>query len=329
MMPSIQTLACRLIKSEPTLEIQLLETGLIAVAFGFIFPFATRACTEYCRTRPWYDFVSNLHREGMERNWGFSPQQSVVDKLICSQPIIYAQHFFVGMLCLPALLGLGVPREVSLCLVRHGALCELGWEIADTCERLVERFFTASGMHTQPSIILKIFLTHHVLQFCFAIPMNLHYSHLPAYHEIMFLLEAAAAFAGVIGFYGYTLDTSKRPELRQMILCNVLNLVIMVYTRWGHYWWSLYKCLTFFYTEGALICFVFGIICGGFFMPGFALLFIPEQISKVWKFMKLYLASSGSNDINKKVADMFPSLLQSGSKADPCSKSFGNKNHDD
>jgi len=230
----------------------------------------------------------------------------VFDKVMGSIIPILSQHFLGGMLCLPAIFGLGVPREAAVALVRHGALVELGWEIQDSTERLYERFFTADGRRTQPNGLLFSLFTHHAMQWALVIPMNLYYSELSGYHELVFMLEGASSIAALVGIYGYTLDTSDRSQLQQMVVMNAFNLAIMVYTRFVHYWWSVFKCLSYFYAEGSYGVLAAGLVCGCFLMPSFAMSFIPQQWAKLVKFTQMYM-ENGSNEV---VGTSLPALLR-------------------
>merc|ERR1711879_172845 len=140
------------------------------------------------------------------------------------------------------------------------------------------------------------------------IPMNLYYSELSGYHELVFMLEGAAGFAGAAGIYGYTLDTANRAELRQMILLCSFNLVIMVYTRFFHYWWSLFKVLAHFYTEGSYALLVVGLVCGAVMMPYIGASFIPEGYKKLRKFIQIYVSDAGNM---KDKATQLQNLLES------------------
>lgn len=138
--------------------------------------------------------------------------------------------------------------------------------------------------------------------------MNLYYSELSGYHELIFMLEGAAGFAGAAGIYGYTLDTANRSELRQMIFLCSVNLAIMVYTRFMHYWWSLFKVLAHFYTEGSYALLLFGLICGAFMMPYIGASFIPESYKKLRKFIDMYFSVAESAEGK---ATQLPTLLES------------------
>jgi len=278
----------RLLVCETSLEIQVLETFLIALLLKVAFPFLERASLRHFQSRPWYDFTSSLMKDMMQKMLGITMDDTLLSKMMGQMLTISGQHFLGGMLCVPAIFGCGFSRETALLLARHGALIELGWEIQDTIERLWDRYTTPDGIKRNPWAMLKLMLIHHGMQWALVIPMNLHYSHLSGYHELVFMLEGAAGFAGVAGFYGYTCDTSRRCELRTLILCNACNFVVMVYTRFIHYWWSVFKCLHHFWQVGAYPELAAGIVCGLGLMPYIGATFIPEQWRKLRKFIALY-----------------------------------------
>merc|ERR1712151_1045942 len=128
------------------------------------------------------------------------------------------------------------------------------------------------------------------------------------------MLEGAAGFATLAGFYGYCCDTSRRHELRRLLIANALNKAIMLYTRFMHYWWSVFKVLSYFYASAAYLELAAGIVAGLGPMPMVAMAFIPEQWSKLLKFWRQYkeeggelaLQSAKANDS----ASHRPTLLQ-------------------
>jgi hypothetical protein len=314
-------LAIRLARSEPVLHIQVLEAFLIAVLFGAIFPFTSRATSRFFKTRPWYSFTKSIFRDMFAKMIGNDVTDALLDKEMGNTFNVLGQHFAGGMLCAPAIFGMGVSREVALAMVRHGALIELGWEVQDTIQRLYERFCIENGSKIQPNGTFFMLFMHHAMQWAFVIPMNLYYSHLSGYHELIFMLEGAAAAAGAIGFYGYTLDTTRPNELLQMIVLNALNLVVMVYTRFIHYWWSLFKCLRTFYEDGAYGYLLAGCVCGIFLMPYIAGIFIPEMCNKIHKFTRLYVDAPAAPNCEK-----LPTLLQN---TNDCQEASINKVHGD
>jgi len=311
-----------LLMCQPTLSVQLLETLLLAMAFGVILPASTRFFSKVFRTRPWYDHTAGIFREMMEKGMGIEMTDEMIEKAMGQNIPIMSQHLLGGILCLPAIFGLGVPRAAALALARHGALVELGWELQDTAERLYERCCTPNGHVTQPNGLFFFLMMHHAMQWALVIPMNLYYSELSGYHELIFLLEGASGSAALIGFYGFTLDISKKKELLQMIVLNAMGFVIMVYSRFVHYWWSLFKCLSHFYAEGAMVVLAVGFVCGVVLMPFVAFSFIPQQWKKLVKFIQMYR----ERDDGRCDSDEFPRLLAS-EKPDVASRKSAGKAH--
>lgn len=308
----------RLLYSEPSLKVQLVEVLLIAAAFEVILPASGRYLAQRFKRRAWYDQAASLMRDSTKKVLLLDEvSDEMLDKSMGDMIPIMAQHFFGGMLCVPAIFGLGVPRAVAMAMARHGALVELGWELQDTAERLHERFSTPQGAKLQPNGMFFFLAMHHAMQWALVIPMNLYYSEMSGYHELVLMLQAAGGFAIGAMFYSYTLDVTKRSELRQMIVLNALGLVVMVYTRLVHYWWSVFKCLQHFFLEGSYGVLIVGVICGVFLMPYVACMFVPEQWSKLKKFTRLYLAQgastmgSASIESSKPSAAELPALIKS------------------
>jgi len=299
----------RLFWCEATLQIQVLETLLIAACFAVSLPPAGRFCSRLFKSRPWYGRCFELMKDISENILGITASDQMVEKGMGQMIPILCQHFIGGFLCAPAVFGLGVSRDVAYALARHGALCELGWEIQDTVERLWERHTHPEGRQLQPNAMLQFLFYHHAMQWTLIIPMNLYYSQLSGYHELIFMLEGAAGLAGTAMFYGYTCDTSKRSELRQLVILNAFNFIVMVYTRFIHYWWSVYKCLSFFYANAAVVELALGSITGLFLMPFVAISVIPDQWRKLCKFTTLYL------EPQKTVPEPLPVLLSASSVA--------------
>lgn len=294
-MDSLLAWSARLLYSEPTLRTQLLETLLLAAAFGIIMPAATRYFSRSFKSRPWYDRVAALLRDQGEKMLKIKITQPMVDKGMGQYVPMLSQHFVGGFLCMPAVFGLGVPRAVALAMARHGALVELGWELQDTAERLYERFFAEDGEALQPNGLFFFLMMHHGMQWALVIPMNLYYSELSGYHELIFMLEGAAGFALLVQFYSYTLDMTKRSELRWMIILNAFNFTVMLYSRLIHYWWSVYKCLRHFYLEESYAVLAIGVICSCLLMPYIAINLLPALWQKLCKFVQEYMAQ-GAQD---------------------------------
>merc|ERR1712117_995189 len=141
------------------------------------------------------------------------------------------------------------------------------------------------------------------------------YSEVSGYHELIFLLEGPAGFAGGAVCYSYTLDVSKRSDLRQMVVLSAFGLVVMVYTRFVHYWWSVFKCLRHFFLEGSYVVLAVGVACGVFMMPYVACMFVPDQWNKLKKFTELYRTHREPAEGGLLADGPLPALLKSPANA--------------
>ena len=143
---------------------------------------------------------------------------------------ILIQHGVGGAMCVPSITG-WLPASVAAPLARHGAMCELGWEVQDTLIRMGQIFFGGeAGRKMNPTPLLVIFFIHHCTAMGMVIPMNLcvppalslslslsllhperpllgrFYGDSVLYHEMVFLLEGAAFVAMGMQNFGCTSD---------------------------------------------------------------------------------------------------------------------------
>jgi hypothetical protein len=203
--------------------------------------------------------------------------------------IALSHHLFCCTLCAPAALGLDLPPAIALALLRHGALCELAWELADFGHLVAERIVSSgTGIRVQPRGTLRFLLAHHALQWAFVIPMNVHFSNFSGYHELLFLLQVAATMAAMASFCGQAFDASMRRDLGWLSVLNGVTFVVMVYARWVHYWYSFSKCLERFYEDESYALLLIGSLCGGLLMPYIGASFIRAQFRKWWRFVDQY-----------------------------------------
>merc|ERR1719277_2748047 len=106
-MDTTYAVAARVVYSEPTLRIQLLETLLIAVVFGFVMPPAARRCSHVFKSRPWYGRTFAICKDVLEKMMPIEVPDRMVDEMIGKLVPVFTQHFVGGFLCAPAILGLG------------------------------------------------------------------------------------------------------------------------------------------------------------------------------------------------------------------------------
>merc|ERR1712151_1053021 len=126
-----------------------------------------------------------------------------------------------------------------------GALCEVGWEISDSLQRLHQ--ITCGGEEGKaknPASLLVLFAMHHSCAQCLVMPMNIFYPDNAYYHEGIFLLQGAAAAAGLLQQYGYTVDITTQKGLTQMRIQTSIVLGTMIWgrvLRYGYLWWKLFS----------------------------------------------------------------------------------------
>jgi hypothetical protein len=173
--------------------------------------------------------------------------------------MMLCQQLLGCALSVPAALGLGLPPAIAATLLRHGALCQLAWELAGLA--------SSAGTRTQPRGTFGFLRTHFSLQWALVIPMNIYYSDFTGYHEMLLLLQIAATVGALAHFFGQTFDSSKRIDVAWLFEFHGLCLAVIVYTRWVHYWWSLSKCLMHFYEDEAYCFLLSGLVCGGLLIP--------------------------------------------------------------
>merc|ERR1712117_146514 len=125
----------------------------------------------------------------------------------------------------------------------HGGLCEVGWEISDTFQRIYQIFCGGTeGRAKNPLSLLVMFLMHHSCAQAMVLPLNMYYPDNVYYHEGVFLLQFAAVAAFAIQQYGYTLDVTTPNGLKQMKIATGTCLGVMTWARvvrYGYVWWKL------------------------------------------------------------------------------------------
>jgi len=159
--------------------------------------------------------------------------------------VVFLQHGVGGGLCLPSVLGLTswLPLGLAGALARHGALCEVGFEISDVGQRIFQCACGGEeGRAKSPMSLMLMLLMHHSAAQMMVLPLNLYYPENVYYHEGVFLLQFAAIVAFSIQQYGWTLDITTPTGLRRMKISTGACLGIMTWgrvLRYGYVWWKL------------------------------------------------------------------------------------------
>lgn len=165
----------------------------------------------------------------------------------CRGMACIAQHLCGGLLCLPAVCpALGLPPRLAARLACHGAASEAGWELQDLLTRAREWRAHPRGAQLTPPLLMAICVTHHALGLLMVLPMNVRHAESGAYHELVFLLQAASAAALGINYYVLSLDLARRRQRLQMQLLATLAMLMFVHarcTRFGALAWRLLAML--------------------------------------------------------------------------------------
>jgi hypothetical protein len=192
----------------------------------------------------------------------------------------------------------GFSGPVACALVRHGALCEAGWEFQDILQRAWQvKFSGEDGKAKNPPSLLAAVILHHTLGLCMVIPMNLAYGCHPCYHEIVFLLQGAAFFAMLMQNYGFTLDVRTSAGLRQMRLCANSVFLVLCWSRLYRYWAIGYQMMCTFYADGNTV--IFSMAGPGLVLMGiFNAVIVGDAFGKCLKgFMRMRLPLQGTKAV--------------------------------
>jgi hypothetical protein len=208
----------QLLAAAPTLPAQLALAALNSLIWYSAIALLTPLLKREFRDKPWQQQWVRMHKTTAERSFCITlGSDETYYHLACSMLGVAAQHLVGGALCF--LSAYGPPSELAFSLARHGALCEMGWELQDLLVRGWQcAFGGAEGRARNPAGLLLILGLHHCMGCSLVLPMNLYYPRNSYVHEAICLLQGAAAVALLMQNYGYTLDTSTRAGLFRMKL---------------------------------------------------------------------------------------------------------------
>lgn len=276
-----------LISCAPTLGTQLTLMLVQAILWALAIPVIAKLFAVWVKKQPWCEQWTQLNKATFKKAFfvDFKTMSEAFD-FACLFIGIITQHALGGALCCASVFGLG-SASLATTLAAHGALCEVGWEFQDVIVRAYQVIFGgAAGKAMNPTPLLVIMGIHHSMGLGMAIPMNLSFGAEPFYHEMVFLLQFAAAFALITQNYGYTLDTKTASGLLRMKVAVTLTLAVLVYSRVLRFAYCGYKLLSIAHASGST-----GMLVGGsLVMAAMSLLnvlFVTDATGKFLKFMKL------------------------------------------
>lgn len=234
--------------AEPRLEVQVALAGIHAAAWfvvtQYVVPPIAKKIISKLENK---DRFLQLNRESIKNvlQWDIGDDPDKLLREISTLEGILVQHGVGGVLCLPSVLGFAsrLPPGVASAMARQGGLCEVGWEISDTLQRIYQRTCGGEeGRAKNPAALLAMFFMHHSCAQSMVLPLNIFYPENPYYHEGIFLLQGAAIGAFALQQYGFTLDVTTAAGLRQMKMTSGACLGIMTWgrvIRYGYVWWKL------------------------------------------------------------------------------------------
>lgn len=234
--------------AEPRLEVQIALAGLHSaawfVAIQYVVPpLAKRMISGLKNKAQFLSMFRDSLKNMIQYDMGPDPVKQLEETSLFEGVLV--QHGVGGALCLPSVLGLSsrLPSGLTGALARHGALCEVGWEVSDTLTRISQMLFGGeAGRAKNPVAVLVMLLMHHSCAQCMVMPLNLYYPDNVYYHEGIFLLQGCSIGAMALQQYGYTLDIKTPEGLTKMKIATAASLGLMTWgrlVRYGFVWWKL------------------------------------------------------------------------------------------
>ena len=217
---------------------------------------------------------------------------------------VMLQHIVGGCLCVPSLLGLQSLPTVPL--AAHGALCEAGWELQDMVRILRDLTLGGEeGRANNPTVAVVFMTLHHSVGLALVVPMNASRYHSSAlYHEGVFMLQLAAAIAGLMQQYGFSLDVSTRGGLLRMKVSVCLVFTVVAWTRVVRYAWVLSGLLAEFEATGAFalwrVCLTVAILMGLF-----NVIILLDCAAKLAKFLPMSVSDERIVELQRQLSTSF------------------------
>ncbi len=155
----------------------------------------------------------NMLVDDYYRGWSEGPvAQTLLPEFIRNSPL-----FSAALPTIPLLPRVPFLEPLLYGLVCQGALCEAGFEVGDTLERVYKVVTGPPAARGKgPLITLTFAIFHHTCGLAMVLPMNLYYRDNPRYHELVLMLQSAGGITIALRDYGYTRDASTWQGLREL-----------------------------------------------------------------------------------------------------------------
>lgn len=289
----------RLAAAEDSYGIQLTLLVLHAMLWHVITTTAAKRIAPWCLAQPWIKRFRARAGSTLRRGYGIQfDDENDMFALVMLVAAILCVHLTGGLLCVPALLAKS-PTQLVVALAAHGSLVEAGWEFSDVVMRVtgVLGLRGPRGRAENPRGLVLLLMSHHAVAVMMVVPMNAN-ALLRGdrdYHELSFLLQAAAWVAGTSQLYGFTLDCDTADGLQKMRLSVFFSWFSAVWSRGYRYaivaWrlWSRVRA-----TQSANIALGGAIGLAG--MTLFNLAIIIDTTKKLAKFINVR-SNKGAQDV--------------------------------
>lgn len=282
-----------LIAAAPRYEVQIVLAAIQAVTWFIAISFLPKAVEKWIGS-----WSAPMRKQWTKMNQATFKKTLFVDfdeegafEFACVFIVILSQHGVGGGLCVPA--AFGFLPSIAPILARHGGLCEVGWEVQDYARRWWDILFGGPKERArQPLAIMIIVTLHHAMGTGLVVPMNVHFGENAFYHELVFLLQAAALGAMGLQQVGYTFDISKRGDLIKMKVLVLVTAAIMLYSRVFRYGYVCYQILVVLRAEGGSMFYAALTVCGC--MGLLNIIFVLDALQKAAKFLPKSLPASAS-----------------------------------
>jgi len=210
----------------------------IAIFWTVVFALVSAVLRPLVHGKPWLIAAGERHyerggKETYEKMGMAKTKDHFIESFMDSWPYfqaVYLQHIVGGLLCLPAVIGIGNEATASS-LACLGVLSEVGYEIEDLITWLCRRYLSPRGKERVPDGFLSFIVAHHSLTTTMGFPMVLRYRNLKTLHLICFDLQFAGAVVMMVQEYTKLLDITIPKELRKFQCCNFFALVVALWTR--------------------------------------------------------------------------------------------------
>ena len=281
-----------LLLSAPHFETQLCLLALHSLVWSLWLHFAPKYVQSWVSSKSWKDRLASRNKLALKKGFNINVEHCDALTIACDFICIAVVHAVGGILCLPS--ALGGTGEIVWALARHGAMCEMGWELQDVFTRAYKVLYGGQRGRAQNPLGLLIFVgIHHAMGLSMIIPMNIYFGKCATYHEFVWLLKFAGAIAILSTNYGYTLDVETKSGLLQMKIVVTITWMVIAWSRVLQYAMVGSNLLEILGTTPFMYC---GGCTALALMGVFNLAMFMDATQKLFKFIPMRYQGAGVND---------------------------------